>query len=36
MGRKVFMYTSRPGDEGYDTFGDEVPAPKMPADSTGA
>ena len=30
MGRKVFMYTARPGDTGYDTFGDSVPVPKVP------
>lgn len=31
IGRKVFMYTARPGDTGYDTFGDSVPTPKMKA-----
>ena len=31
MGRKVFMYTARPGDEGYDAFGDTVPVPKLAA-----
>ena len=28
LGRKAFMYMSRPGDTGYDTFGASVPVPK--------
>ena len=35
MGRKVFMYTARPGDDGYATFGDTVPVPKMAAPASG-
>lgn len=31
MGRKAFLYTARVGDEGYDTFGDAVPVPKLAA-----
>lgn len=31
MGRKVFMYTARPGDADYATFGDTVPVPKLAA-----
>lgn len=31
MGRKAFMYTARPGDAGYATFGDSVPVPKLAA-----
>ena len=33
LGRTVFMYFCRPGDTGYDTFGDTVPVPKV-AEST--
>ncbi len=29
LGRTAFLYTSRPGDTGYDTFGDSVPVPKL-------
>lgn len=29
MGRMAFMYTSRPWDTGYETFGDAVPIPKV-------
>lgn len=29
LGRLAFMYISRPGDEGYETFGDTVPVPQM-------
>lgn len=29
MGRKAFMYTSRPGDDGYADFDKTVPAPKV-------
>lgn len=31
MGRTAFMYTARPGDAGYETFGDTVPVPKVKA-----
>ena len=31
MGRLAFLYTARPGDEGYDAFGDAVPTPKVKA-----
>lgn len=31
MGRTAFMYTARPVDEGYATFGDAVPMPKVKA-----
>ena len=28
------MYISRPGDTGYETFGDSVPAPEMKEEAT--
>lgn len=31
MGRTAFMYYARPGDDGYATFGDAVPVPKVKA-----
>lgn len=31
MGRKAFMYTARPGDDGYPDFGKTVPTPKVAA-----
>ena len=33
MPRTAFLYTARVGDEGYDTFGDAVPVPKVAAPS---
>lgn len=35
LGRTAMMYTCRPGDEGFDTFGDSVPAPKVAAPAAG-
>lgn len=36
VGRKAFLYTARPGDTGYETFGDTVPTPQVaPADVGG-
>ena len=29
LGRTAFLYTCRPGDTGYETFGDSVPVPKI-------
>lgn len=29
LGRRAYMYVCRPGDTGYDTFGDTVPTPKI-------
>lgn len=31
LGRKAFLYTARPGDEGYADFGASVPVPKVAA-----
>ena len=31
LGRTAFMYTCRPSETGYDTFGDSVPVPKVAA-----
>ena len=31
LGRTAFLYTCRPGETGYDTFGDSVPTPKVAA-----
>lgn len=35
MGRKAFMYTARPGDEGYADFDKTVPTPKVASPSGG-
>ena len=31
LGRTAFMYTCRPSETGYDTFGDSVPVPQVAA-----
>lgn len=35
LGRTAYLYTARPGDAGYDTFGSTVPAPKVAAAQEG-
>lgn len=34
LGRNAFMYISRPGDTGYETFGDAVPVPEIKGTTT--